>query len=638
MAIPLQNIKSKTVTDALRRHAIPGGMGRAHEFLLDGGSEFKGHLQEACTAWGSNWRPHTPHHSESAGAIERFNKTLELRVGHFAKQGYCNWVDALPLATEAYNGSVHAGLSSKGTAFSPAELWLGRKIRFNSDVRQTLHHRPTEAQDYGEWLRQHTQAVKDWIAAADAEYRKTLTKAGAQGTLRTLQVGDTASVRIQDLEKRDKNAGAEDWDGPWEVIETGNLQTNGYTATDYLVKRMGSRRKPKWEHIDNMKQTHKSKADEQLLEEVDQDNIMQEASQSATNYEVEEIVGERGKSRRTKHFLVKYAGYEDAWWQPAKNLYCTSKVQAWDALPAEAKAAKTAMASVANPQDINLIMDLSVGKQTRMAELILEVCEKIGIDRSRLRAVLASPMCNTFTGLDHVNRERGHHFREPFLPYPPREPDGTLESVAKRKIAQEHDAMTENLLKSIMKDRIEGYDYDFCIENPRGLLRHRPYMVSDDWMECSSRCTMDYCVFDHNYQKTTDFRHSFATDWQPAGCTGDGKCHQKCGKGRIKANGRFQHWKRHAGPAGSGVTGTDQMLQKWQIPHKLCAEVVQQLRPREGKDVVLDLFSGGESYRAAVEAAGYIYVPVDIATVSKETPKELLIRLHKGGSGKEEQE
>ena len=638
MAIPLQNIKSKTVTDALRRHAIPGGMGRAHEFLLDGGSEFKGHLQEACTAWGSNWRPHTPHHSESAGAIERFNKTLELRVGHFAKQGNCNWVDALPLATEAYNGSVHAGLSSKGTAFSPAELWLGRKIRFNSDVRQTLHHRPTEAQDYGEWLRQHTQAVKDWIAAADAEYRKTLTKAGAQGTLRTLQVGDTASVRIQDLEKRDKNAGAEDWDGPWEVIETGNLETNGYTATDYLVKRMGSRRKPKWEHIDNMKQTHKSKADEQLLEEVDQDNIMQEASQSATNYEVEEIVGERGKSRRTKHFLVKYAGYEDAWWQPAKNLYCTSRVQAWDALPAEAKAAKTAMASVANPQDINLIMDLSVGKQTRMAELILEVCEKIGIDRSRLRAVLASPMCNTFTGLDHVNRERGHHFREPFLPYPPREPDGTLESVAKRKIAQEHDAMTENLLRSIMKDRIEGYDYDFCIENPRGLLRHRPYMVSDDWMECSSRCTMDYCVFDHDYQKPTDFWHSFATDWQPAGCTGDGKCHQKCGKGRIKANGRFQHWKRHAGPAGSGVTGTDQMLQKWQIPHKLCAEVVQQLRPREGKDVVLDLFSGGESYRAAVEAAGYIYVPVDIATVSKETPKELLVRLHKGGSGKEEQE
>ena len=88
-------------------------------------------------------------------------------MAHFSKECNCNWLDALPLATEAYNGSVHAGLSGKGLAFSPAELWLGRKIRFNSDVRQTLHHRPTEAQEYGEWLRRHTQAVKSWIAAAD---------------------------------------------------------------------------------------------------------------------------------------------------------------------------------------------------------------------------------------------------------------------------------------------------------------------------------------------------------------------------------------------------------------------------------------------------------------------------------------
>ena len=189
--------------------------------------------------------------------------------------------------------------------------------------------------------------------------------------------------------------------------------------------------------------------------------------------------------------------------------------------------------------------------------------------------------------------------------------------------------MTENLIKSVMKDRAEGFTYDFCIENPRGLLRHRPYMVGDQWMESSSRCTIDYCVFDHDYQKPTDFWHSFGARWQPAGCTGDGKCHQKCGKGRTKANGRFEHWRRHAGPAGSGigVTGADQMLQNCAIPHELCEEVVQQLQPSEGKDVVLDLFSGGESYRAAVEAAGLICVPVDISTLSKETIEELQARL-----------
>ena len=70
-------------------------------------------------------------------------------------------MDALALATEAYNRSMHAGLSANGMSFSPAELWLGRKIRFNSDLRPTLHQRPTAAQEHGEWLRKHTQAVKD---------------------------------------------------------------------------------------------------------------------------------------------------------------------------------------------------------------------------------------------------------------------------------------------------------------------------------------------------------------------------------------------------------------------------------------------------------------------------------------------
>ena len=38
--------------------------------------------------------------------------------------------------------------------------------------------------------------------------------------------------------------------------------------------------------------------------------------------------------------------------------------------------------------------------------------------------------------------------------------------------------------------------------------------------------------------------------------------------------------------------------------------------------VVLDLFSGGESYRKAVEAAGYTYVPVDLKTMFERKQKE----------------
>ena len=49
-------------------------------------------------------------------------------------------------------------------------------------------------------------------------------------------------------------------------------------------------------------------------------------------------------------------------------------------------------------------------------------------------------------------------------------------------------------------------------------------------------------------------------------------------------------------------------------------EAIQQVRQVEGKDVVLDSFSGGESYRKSmsVEAAGFIYIPIDLKTLSKD--------------------
>ena len=103
---------------------------------------------------------------------------------------------------------------------------------------------------------------------------------------------------------------------------------------------------------------------------------MEAAPKSAKSYDVESIVGERGRSRATKHYLVKYAGYDDSWWQPAKNLYCTDAIKKWDMLSAEGKALVTAQASVANPEEINLIMDLSIGKQHKMGEIILSACEK----------------------------------------------------------------------------------------------------------------------------------------------------------------------------------------------------------------------------------------------------------------------
>ena len=80
-----------------------------------------------------------------------------------------------------------------------------------------------------------------------------------------------------------------------------------------------------------------------------------------------------------------------------------------------------------------------------------------------------------------------------------------------------------------------------------------------------------------------------------------------------RANGRFAHWKTRAGKAGDGVQGKGRKHKKRMIRFDLTAEVVAQLKVKDVKQkYVVGLFARGESYRAAVEAAGYIYVPVDI--------------------------
>ena len=612
MAIPVKDLKSKTVVQALRRHAIPQGMGRPGEFLLDGGSEFAGFMKAACEAWGTKYRVHTPHHSQSAGIIERLNKTLELRIAHFSRQCDCTWLDALPMALEAYNGSVHLALSQGQVGISPAEVWLSRKLRFNSDVRARLHDRPTDVQAYVEWMKKQTAVVKQWISAAETDYREAMVKAkNNRATLRSLQVGDEV-VMFTPTERKAKNAGTSQWDGPWEV------QQFGEHPTDYLVRRAGSRKKPQWAHIDNLIRIQRAPEDIESKKEQEMPAgvQMKAAPNSSKNYDVEEVVGEKGTTRRNKHYLLRYKGYEGAWWQPAANLYCLDKIKSWDMLTPKQKAEKTAEQTAVNPEDVNLIMDLRANNQPQQGRLIRTVCERIGIKVCQIMAVLASPCCNTFSKVDAINQERGHHYREWKKPFPPRKFDGTKGSAEKGTMAAEHDAMVENLLQSILEDRDNGDTYDFVIENPTGLLRHRPYMNETAWLRASNRKSVDYCAFRHSFQKSTDLWHSFGEDWQPKGTTGDGKCHQACGAGRRKKNGRFSHWTKHASRAGEGVKGKDRLLQKWMIPDDLCTEVIRQLpEATPEKQYVIDLFSGGESYRRAVEAAGFIYVPVDIKTL-----------------------
>ena len=66
-------------------------------------------------------------------------------------------------------------------------------------------------------------------------------------------------------------------------------------------------------HIDNVKQKFSSAEEEDQVQELSAQQLMEPAKDSAIIYEVEAIAGEKGRGRSSKHYVVKYKGYEDAW-------------------------------------------------------------------------------------------------------------------------------------------------------------------------------------------------------------------------------------------------------------------------------------------------------------------------------------
>jgi len=277
--------------------------------------------------------------------------------------------------------------------------------------------------------------------------------------------------------------------------------------------------------------------------------------------------------------------------------------------------------------DMNLIQDIS---ELPKGGMIQGICDKLGIDIRRVRCVCASPPCETLSHADASNISRGHYYRDHSdATKPPRTLNSCINQADfdKRNKAMKDDKMIQNLIESMCKDRSQGVNYDVIIENPLGSLRHRPYMHQEGIVEIMTRTTVDYCAFGKPYKKPTDLWSSFG--YMPGGNTGNGKCNSGlCGHTTTSKHGKPKHRLGIACEATRRLAGKHIKQQLWSLPLELTKELMEQLHRapceesiQDGihipKDVIIDLFSGGESWREITEEYGYEYIPVDI-----EKPKE----------------
>ena len=122
-AIPLRNIKAKTIVQALTKFFTLVGLPKSIQ--SDQGSNFmSGLFQQVMHELGITQYNSSAYHPESQGALERFHQTLKQMIKTYCFETEKDWDDGVHLLLFAARESVQESLG-----FSPFELVFGHTVR-----------------------------------------------------------------------------------------------------------------------------------------------------------------------------------------------------------------------------------------------------------------------------------------------------------------------------------------------------------------------------------------------------------------------------------------------------------------------------------------------------------------------------
>ena len=122
-AIPLRNIKAKTIVQALTKFFTLVGLPKSIQ--SDQGSNFMSCLfQQVMHELGIKQFRSSAYHPESQGALERFHQTLKNMIRMYCQETEKNWDEGIHLLLFAARDSVQESLG-----FSPFELVFGHTVR-----------------------------------------------------------------------------------------------------------------------------------------------------------------------------------------------------------------------------------------------------------------------------------------------------------------------------------------------------------------------------------------------------------------------------------------------------------------------------------------------------------------------------
>ena len=196
-AIPLRNIKSKSVVHALLRFFTYFGVPKIIQH--DQGSNFTSKLfAEVMKGLGINQCFSTAYHPESQGAIERFHQTFKTMIKKYCLETQSEWDEGYQYLLFAIRESKNESLE-----YSPFELLFGRQVRgplriFKESLLNT--DKSTEFQSFSQYFQKLQTTLSRVHAIAIENLKESQEKMKSnydrKAEVRTFQPGEKVLVFI----------------------------------------------------------------------------------------------------------------------------------------------------------------------------------------------------------------------------------------------------------------------------------------------------------------------------------------------------------------------------------------------------------------------------------------------------------
>ena len=576
----------------------------------DGGPELKGIFEDVCAILLEERHVSVARRAFGHGAVERYNRDISQLVAKMCPDKLVDdkWPWVLPSAVEAHNSALHAPNAIGSISVSPTELMYGVP-----PVLSVMEDKEAEFlfKNMKPGSVEHVRRIAEARKLAIAHVRQSRQKYVKQliENNRNLTRSERAFIQGQIVrltEKRDPTRRKENKLKSTNTAKYVVVSAEGYGR--YVMQLLGDGNTPLEErHVDDLQLAPSTPEEATAAEEQ-----AEEAAQGLIEWTVEEILEERGsKAKGTKQYLVKYEGEDKPSWQPAEDI--DDNLEAL--LEFKAKKGVKAIQEREGSVTANLAEYFHNPKGA-----IRRIWEDIGVQADEVLLTHAAVPCRSFSIASHSGHGRvikdspgGHgcnfrqtdQFRSPCCDHP---------DCKYGKIARAHDLLAQGVKLAFEDEKKRNGEFQWGIENPAyGDLPRRDYMQPKEWKtEYKKIPAIDMCAYNHKYQAPKVYYTSLM-DYTPVGRTGNGRCNNgQCGQGEF--NGRhFSHYGKLARQPADGPRGPGALREKNSYPVEWCIEILKAAMAKNpNAKVVVDLFSGWQSFRKACEALGLTYIGVDI--------------------------